>query len=90
MLVKEKNMGLEYNLLSFTLFCCRLMKESRVFAVNTSVGLLREAQAITAGLGGFATICERRLFGSTGLYNSTGYGLHLGSMCGHDLGSMAF
>ena len=52
--------------------------------------LLREAREITAGLSGFATICERRLFGSTGLYNSMGYDLHLGSMCGHDLGSTAF
>ena len=65
-------------------------REHGVFVINTSVGLLRKAQEITAGLAGFATICERRLFGSTGLFNSMGYDLHLGSMCGHDLGSTAF
>ena len=54
------------------------------------VGTLREVQEITAGLGGLAAICDRRLFGSTGLYNSMWYDLHLGSMCGHDLGSTVF
>ena len=63
------------------------MKENMAIAFRYEALLRDDFTTITVNISGLASTVELLALGKHVNKNSTGNGLHLGTVCGHDLGS---